>query len=68
MTKIDKGSIILFGSTAGKIRDDAFFQLDTVFVVADWIEYDPANLDSLRLLPHKWGTPKIIGWVGGVAS
>ncbi len=52
MTKLDKGSIIVFGSTAGKIRTDALFQLDTVFVVADWIEYDPAKPESLQNDPR----------------
>lgn len=44
---LEKGSLILFGSTKGRDRDTAFFQLDTVFVVADWREYDPANPESL---------------------
>ncbi len=46
MTRLEKGSMILFGSTKGKNRNDAIFQLDTVFVVADWIEYDPSTLPS----------------------
>ena len=44
---LDKGSIILFGSTKGKDKNSAFFQLDTVFVVSDFIEYDPSNSDAL---------------------
>jgi hypothetical protein len=40
--------MILFGSTSGKDRHSAFFQLNTVFVVAEWIDYSPNDLDSLR--------------------
>jgi hypothetical protein len=42
LAKLERGSVILFGSSAG-IGPQAFFQLDTVFVVADYVIYDPAN-------------------------
>lgn len=38
--------MILFGSTHGT-GSDALFQLDTVFVVADYLEYSPSNLSKL---------------------
>ena len=50
MSELDKGSMILFGSTSGK-KGQEFFQLDTVFIVADWIEYDPSNLKPLLSSP-----------------
>lgn len=46
--KLEKGSIILFGSGKGQKRKTAFFQLDTVFVVSDYIEYDPSDPDALN--------------------
>jgi hypothetical protein len=48
LAKLERGSMILFGSTFGTDRAKAFFQLDTVFIVADWIEYNPSDLRSLR--------------------
>jgi hypothetical protein len=48
LAKLDRGSIILFGSTSGTDKIKAFFQLDTVFVVADWIEYDASDHGPLR--------------------
>lgn len=41
LARLDKGSLILFGSTKGNKSQDAFFQLDTVFVVGDYVEYIP---------------------------
>jgi len=52
MATLEAGSVILFGSTSGMERKDAFFQLDTVFVIKDWIEYDPSNLKSVRSHPE----------------
>lgn len=52
LARLERGSMILFGSTSSKVRNTAFFQLDTVFVVADWIEYDPTDLKSLRGHPE----------------
>jgi len=40
---LDIGSLILFGSVINARSPNAFFQLDTVFVVADWIDYNPHN-------------------------
>jgi hypothetical protein len=48
LSQLERGSMILFGSTSGRDKASAFFQLDTVFVVADWIEYSPSYLTSLR--------------------
>ena len=39
LARLERGSLILFGSTRGNKRDTAFFQLDTVFVVDDYVEY-----------------------------
>ena len=39
LANLEKGSIILFGSTKGKKRENAFFMLDTVFVVGDRKSY-----------------------------
>jgi hypothetical protein len=52
LASLEEGSMILFGSTAGRKKDDAFFQLDTVFVVAKVISYDPSDLESLRTMPE----------------
>lgn len=43
LASLDEGSIILFGST----KDNSFFQLDTVFVIAEYLEYDPSDKNSL---------------------
>lgn len=50
LAKLDKGSIILFGSTANQNKADAFFQLDTVFVVSEYIEYDISDPNALSEL------------------
>ena len=47
LSKLEKGSLILFGSTHGKLRESSFFQLDTVFVVADYIEYNTHDVNAL---------------------
>lgn len=47
LAKLDEGSIILFGSTANQNKKDAFFQLDTVFVVSESIEYDISDPNAL---------------------
>jgi hypothetical protein len=52
LARLERGSMILFGSTSDRDKDTAFFQLDTVFVVADWIEYAPSDLTSLRAHPE----------------
>ena len=51
MAKLEKGSIILFGSTSGRAAKDAFFQLDTVFVVGSYLEYRPCDPASLPQHP-----------------
>lgn len=43
MAKLANGSIILFGSTINQGKDDAYFALDTVFVVRDYLEYNSSN-------------------------
>lgn len=50
LAKLDKGSLILFGSTANQNKADAFFQLDTVFVVSEFIEYDISDPNALSEL------------------
>lgn len=47
LAKLEKGSIILFGSTGNQNTNEAFFQLDTVFVVSDYIMYDPSDINAL---------------------
>lgn len=39
--------MILFGSTANQNKKNAFFQLDTVFVVSHYLEYDVSTVNSL---------------------
>ena len=41
LATLEKGSVILFGSTKKKGEDSPFFQLDTVFVVDRFIGYKP---------------------------
>jgi hypothetical protein len=45
--QLDKGSLILFGSGKGE-GENARFLLDTVFVVADYKEYDTSDLNALK--------------------
>lgn len=47
LSRLDKGSLILFGSTANQNKETAFFQLDTVFVVSDYLEYDISDKNAL---------------------
>lgn len=47
LAKLECGSIILFGSTGNQNKEDAFFNLDTVFVVSTYIEYDALKPDAL---------------------
>lgn len=47
LAELEAGSVILFGSSASPRTAEAFFQLDTVFVVRDYIEYDTASSDLL---------------------
>jgi hypothetical protein len=51
LARLDPGSIILFGCTRGT-GQDARFLLDTVFVVAERIEYDPDVPGSLPSKPE----------------
>lgn len=46
LASLDKGSVILFGSK-GHQGETSFFQIDTVFVVGDYLEYDTRNADAL---------------------
>ncbi len=50
LSRLEPGSMILFGSTHGP-DSDAFFQLDTVFVVVDYLEYSPSNPAKLPKHP-----------------
>jgi hypothetical protein len=47
LANLEVGSLILFGSTRNQNKRDAFFQLDTVFVVSDFIDYDSSVADAL---------------------
>jgi hypothetical protein len=47
LATLDKGSLILFGSTGYQNSEEAFFQLDTVFVVSDYLEYDISDPNAL---------------------
>lgn len=46
LASLDKGSIVIFGSK-GHQGSTSFFQIDTVFVVGDYLEYDTRNADAL---------------------
>ncbi len=46
LAHLDRGSIVLFGSK-GHQDDGSFFQVDTVFVVGDYLEYDTQDADAL---------------------
>jgi hypothetical protein len=50
LSKLDRGALILFGSTINQNKEDAFFQLDTVFVVSEFIEYDTSDPNALSNL------------------
>jgi len=50
LSKLERGSVILFGSTHGT-GANAFFQLDTVFVVERSISYNPAKPENLPIDP-----------------
>ena len=50
MANLDEGSMILFGSY-GNGKDGEFFQLDTVFVIKSYVDYHPANPESLKKHP-----------------
>lgn len=56
LASLERGSIILFGSTKGKYELDASFQLDTVFVISDYIDYDPSSPIALssRRVPQEY--------------
>ena len=46
LARLDKGSIVIFGSK-GHQGSTSFFQIDTVFVVADYLEYNTRDADAL---------------------
>jgi len=48
LAKLESGDIILFGSTHGTKKENAFFQLDTVFVISHYIEYDISDVNALN--------------------
>lgn len=52
MAKLELGSLILFGSTSGSKREDSFFQLDTVFVVGGYVDYDTSKPETLLKDPR----------------
>jgi len=52
LARLDVGSIVLFGSTANLNTPNAFFQLDTVFVVGGYVDYDTANPNEIDLTAY----------------
>lgn len=52
LARLAKGSIILFGSTINQNTPYAYFALDTVFVVGDYIEFSPENFNELKGKVH----------------
>ena len=48
LAKLESGDIILFGSSHGAKKENAFFQLDTVFVISHYIEYDISDINALN--------------------
>lgn len=50
LSRLGRGSLILFGSTV--LSPVTGFELDTVFVVADWIDYDPCEINRLQRHPR----------------
>ncbi len=65
LSGLEKGDIILFGSTVNQNTENAFFQLDTVFVISDYFEYDPSipnaldnyNVDNYKNIVYKMAFP-----------
>ncbi len=67
LSRLNIGSIILFGSTINqKDKSNAYFALDTIFVISDYIEYDPSdpnalnnyNIDNYKDIVYKMAFPK----------
>ena len=66
LAKLDKGSIVIFGSK-GQQDGEPFFQIDTVFVVGGYLDYDTRYADALidervpktyREIVYKMGFPE----------
>ena len=68
LAKLEAGSMVLFGSTANQNKPNAFFQLDTVFVVAKYMEYDLSDPHAFALdgkyhdFEFKMGFPKPVDY------
>lgn len=65
MATLEKGSIILFGSTKKDAKGDSYFALDTVFVVSDYLEYYPKTFASTHasFVSDRW-YDQIMGYCG----
>lgn len=56
LSKLDSGDIILFGSAKKELnskgksmtKENSFFQLDTVFVISHFIDYDTSDIHALQ--------------------
>lgn len=48
MARLANGSIILFGSTINQDKENAYFALDTAFVVRDHIDYSSSNIQEIK--------------------
>ena len=65
LSYLKKGSIILFGSTINQNKkDEAYFGVDTVFVVGDYKEYDSQNYKKQL----KGFTPKLYAEIVGIGN
>lgn len=64
LSYLKKGSIILFGSTIHQNTDEAYFGVDTVFVVGDYREYDSNNYEQQL----KGFTPELYAEIVGIGK
>lgn len=65
LSYLKKGSIILFGSTINQNKkDEAYFGVDTVFVVGDYKEYDSTNYKKQL----KGFTPELYAEIVGIGN
>ena len=64
LSYLKKGSIILFGSTIHQNTEEAYFGVDTVFVVGDHREYDSKNYEQQL----KGFTPELYAEIVGIGK
>lgn len=67
---LDRGSIILFGSTISAKKGSPDFVVDTVFVVDEWREYHPGKARSeLRsFIPKYYDDIMLFAYTGYIAT